>query len=185
MNFLMARPDFNISCWLEDNGYTNNPEAPHFIVFGGGADVVPALYGEANTDSYCDARVDAADLREFQKYKHLPKVGICRGFQFLAVMAGNKLKQHIDGHAISGTHSVTHVLKGECQVTSTHHQEVIPTSLDYVPLFVAEDGTCEGGVFKSINAFGVQFHPEYLSCSNKGQGLVLAGIEDLVGGLYG
>lgn len=40
------------------------------------------------------------------KRLQIPMVGICRGAQFLNVMAGGKMIQHVEGHAIHGTHEI-------------------------------------------------------------------------------
>lgn len=50
-------------------------------------------------------------------------VGICRGAQFLNVMAGGKMIQHVEGHAIHGTHEivVTDVYGGVKLIKSPLH----------------------------------------------------------------
>lgn len=101
-------------------------EQADLVVFCGGEDVCPELYGQAqHPTTYCNPKRDAVEVETWQRAKELgiPCVGICRGGQFLHVMNGGKLFQDVDGHAISGTHEAT--ILGNLvpvQVTSTHHQ---------------------------------------------------------------
>ncbi|MNQ03995.1 putative glutamine amidotransferase [compost metagenome] len=96
------------------------------IQFTGGSDVNPALYGEKeHPRTSCFPR---RDLVEAGYYKHglltgKKMAGICRGGQFLHVMNGGKMWQHVDGHAIHGTHLLYDVqTNAQHYVTSTHHQ---------------------------------------------------------------
>ena len=96
------------------------------VQFTGGADVSPHLY---NQDQHARTHVnvlrDENEILEFQKaYKNeIPMAGICRGGQFLNVMCGGSLYQHVDNHALFGTHQMWDV-EGDrwMPVTSTHHQ---------------------------------------------------------------
>ena len=101
------------------------------VQFTGGSDVSPELYGEANVRSYCDARRDDLEQKIFDRcYKRgVPMVGLCRGGQFLNVMNGGKMWQHVDNHAIASTHGVYDEETGRIiQCTSTHHQMMRPAS---------------------------------------------------------
>jgi hypothetical protein len=98
--------------------------------FTGGSDVSPFLYGEKNhRTTGNDPRRDLIEMGYYQLAHMLgkPCIGICRGGQFLNVMNGGKMWQHVNGHAIHGTH-VAYVIGvdgdviDEVQVTSTHHQ---------------------------------------------------------------
>ena len=98
------------------------------VVFTGGADVTPELYGaiKHNTTSV-DTRCDLREIGVYQRVKpHQLVVGICRGSQFLCVVNGGTLYQDVDRHGINGTHACYYRnAKGqveEYQVTSTHHQ---------------------------------------------------------------
>lgn len=105
------------------------------VQFCGGSDVSPHLYGEVNVRSSCDANRDNYEQKIFELCVGLkkPMVGICRGGQFLNVMNGGKMWQHVDGHAIRGDHKV---LDWDSNVehlcTSTHHQMMIPSNSAYV-----------------------------------------------------
>lgn len=100
---------------------------PDLICFTGGSDVSPHLYGENNVASGCDALRDEFEMGVFSQFPDTPKVGICRGGQFLNVMMGGKMFQDCDKHAIGGTHEALLVETGEVfNVTSTHHQMMRP-----------------------------------------------------------
>lgn len=100
------------------------------VCFTGGADVNPSLYGErALSETSFDARRDAVETAIFADAAALskPMIGICRGAQFLNVMAGGKLWQDVNNHAVYGGHDVVDMRDGSIRksMTSTHHQQMI------------------------------------------------------------
>lgn len=113
------------------------------VVFTGGADINPNLYGEKPHASV--NRINRQrDTKEFLLYKSLKdsvlKLGICRGGQFLNVMNGGKLWQNVDRH--TNDHYLINIDDGEItQVTSTHHQQMIPnySSWNFNPVAIACD----------------------------------------------
>lgn len=105
------------------------------ILFTGGEDVDPHLYGEVPL-----AKTHYSKLRDEREQKifdralelGIPMVGICRGGQFLNVMNKGKMWQHVS------CHTRNHLMRIEVppfnkgkrrtiEVTSTHHQMMIPT----------------------------------------------------------
>lgn len=144
------------------------------IQFTGGADVNPALYGQANTDARgtCAHR-DLWETRIFTNAlrAHIPMFGICRGSQFLRVMCGGALIQHIGGHG--GDHnaffsSVNY--EAELNITSTHHQASDPEVAPYLfdNFLRARDGTVEGWAAVAYPVSAVQYHPEYMPSTSAG-----------------
>lgn len=108
------------------------------VQFTGGDDVSPFLYGEEpHPKTQSNFVRDMREIAIFEAARDANKVlaGICRGGQFLNVMMGGKLEQHIVGHD-TGLHSLTipyHIkrdveLPEKIDVTSTHHQAMIPSS---------------------------------------------------------
>ena len=97
------------------------------VIFQGGEDINPALYGE-KPHPECGNPNDRRDAVELAIYEALDKaqyrVGICRGAQFLNVMNGGKLWQHIQGHG--ATHELLYKnekgVNRAYLVSSTHHQ---------------------------------------------------------------
>ena len=102
------------------------------VCFTGGEDVDPALYGEeAISETYCNPARDAYEAQIYSEALSLqkPMIGICRGSQFLNVMNGGKLWQDVDNHALRSGHAILDTRTGETvhNMTSTHHQMMIPT----------------------------------------------------------
>lgn len=132
--FLALQFDLNIVKFCD---YTGKQELD-LVLFTGGEDVYPEYYGErtGKHTSYNSKR-DSIESNMFHYTKNIPKLGICRGSQFLTVMCGGKLIQHVEGHAIGGKHTIDIVypFNQTVEITSTHHQMLYPFNLskeDYV-----------------------------------------------------
>ena len=99
-------------------------EAADLVCFTGGADVTPMLYGDKQ-HKYTSSDY-GRDMEEISIYKQamelgIPMVGICRGGQFLNVMNGGRMYQHVTGHTTE--HDITDLETGDSiLVSSTHHQ---------------------------------------------------------------
>lgn len=100
------------------------------VQFTGGSDVDPQLYDEKPhmlTGSYRPRDDQEIVIFNAAKKADKPMVGICRGGQFLNVMCGGRMFQHVDNHAIQGTHPMVDLVTGqEVNVSSTHHQMMRP-----------------------------------------------------------
>ena len=114
------------------------------VQFIGGADVNPELYGEKmHPLTSPSSNSDERDLLAYEQAQKLGLycVGICRGGQFLNVMSGGKMYQHVDKHAGSSGHQLTDLGTGETlKVSSTHHQMMLPGP-DAKLIGVADEGT--------------------------------------------
>lgn len=100
-------------------------ETADVLVFTGGADIDPSLYGESNVRSYPNPSRDDYEVGVFDKYPEKPRIGICRGAQLLNVLSGGKLWQDINTHP--GSHLVRdHETNEEFRVSSLHHQLMRP-----------------------------------------------------------
>lgn len=106
---------------------TTDADKADIVVFTGGADVSPFLYGERAIDgTHVNIRRDMAEVRLFKSLpRSVPKIGICRGAQFLNVMGGGSLYQDVDNHTQTHKAVDTRTHK-EIDVTSTHHQMMRP-----------------------------------------------------------
>ena len=100
------------------------------ILFRGGEDIHPSLYGEERVSmSGAPKLISSRDAFEASVFKYavskgIPMLGICRGSQFLCAMSGGKLVQDVTGHG--QTHEIMSD-KGELYMaTSTHHQMMFP-----------------------------------------------------------
>ena len=71
------------------------------VCFTGGEDVSPHLYGQpVHPLTFSSVRRDEKEKAIFDACceRNLPMVGICRGGQFLNVMSGGKMYQHVTNH---------------------------------------------------------------------------------------
>lgn len=152
------------------------------VVFAGGADLDPGLYGEqahAETTGLRPER-DAAEapLMRAALDRDLPTLGICRGMQLMSVVSGGTLVQHLPdvvGHerhrpapGVYGLHDVrlapgsrAHTILGErVSVPSYHHQGLADAGkLDVTGW--ADDETPEAVEHPDRRfAIGVLWHPE-------------------------
>lgn len=160
------------------------------VVFSGGDDIDPTVYGE---DQLC-ACGDVCPLRdEFEiklcrillvKYPEKPILGVCRGEQVLNVALGGTLYQDVKSqlpgciahqqHQIAPytSHSVTiddgtklHAIYGDTKIAtnSFHHQAVKDIAPGLIITARAADGVIEGFEKPDHPYFiGVQWHPERL-----------------------
>lgn len=128
--------------WIYNSKCVKDINKADVVVFPGGADINPKLY-DFNVSPYThyNDNDDKRDLKAWDKLKpNQLAVGICRGSQFLCIMNGGKLIQHVEGHAIGTTHAirtldVPHI---ELQALSLHHQMMYPFNLskeDYTILY--------------------------------------------------
>lgn len=103
-------------------------ESADLVCFTGGEDVSPFLYGDYQHDqTWNSPERDAYEGRIYSYCREhgIPMVGICRGGQFLNVMSGGRMYQHVTGHTQS--HYLVDKETGhEVYVSSTHHQMMLP-----------------------------------------------------------
>lgn len=169
---------------FENNGYevVKDLGDADIICFTGGSDVQPVMYGHDKHYTTQDnpKRDDDCQMIYGSAKKGAFFVGICRGGQFLNVMNGGVMYQHVDNHCIS--HKATNLLTGEeLHVSSTHHQMMYPPAHGqvvmegdkrntrgvvyapelggFVTLEIQQD--VEAVWFEDTRCFCFQPHPEY------------------------
>jgi len=178
----------------------HNPKSISLVVFTGGSDVLPELYGEnIGRRTSVDWRRDIYESKIFDQVleNKIPMVGICRGSQFLCVKAGGKICQDVIGHTRNHHIRTSDGRLIECN--SSHHQMMLPPENSIV-LAWAEPRLSEGHYwngddecievekeyevvyYPEINALGIQGHPEYL---NKNHQFVLYSCEMVNKYLFG
>jgi len=182
-------PDYSIRNMFLRAGWTISTsidETVNLIQFTGGEDVDPSYYKETkHPKTYSNPRRDAAEAAIFHEWKaKIAMAGICRGGQFLNVMNGGSMWQDVNNHAIGGTHEAfDRVSELPVQVTSTHHQMMIPASHGKV-LLTAElatrretadtiveglDTDTEAVLYLDTNCLCFQPHPEYVNINHECQ----------------
>lgn len=176
-----------------------SPQESDLVVFAGGSDVNPDLYGakKHHTTSYVNTR----DQRDLELYdlcytQGIPMLGVCRGAQFGWVMSGGKLFQDVDNHF--GNHTMYDPInKVNLEVTSVHHQMCAPSPntgaeiIGYSAMSnhrVLAPNVTEHGACSDIEAFfirdacflGIQGHPEYSNASSEFKFWAYSAIENFV-----
>lgn len=181
IKIFMSRPDRGLEEMFNKHDcydVTDSFDDADIVVFGGGLDINPSLYGEEPLFlTRYDDTIDKIDIANWKRAvaADKPMIGVCRGAQFLNVMNGGKLWQDVKGH--TGSHDMIDLAidhGSKLQVTSTHHQMMIADKTGVV-LGIAHEGTSYiGGVSRDKPIFDTeivwydltrslccQFHPEY------------------------
>ena len=152
------------------------------MVFAGGADLDPDLYGERAHPETTGLRADrdAAELPLLRAAldRDLPTLGICRGMQLLSVVCGGSLVQHLpdvvghDGHrpspGVHGLHDVrlapgsrVHAILGDVVTVPSYHHQGIGSAGTLAVTGWADDETPEAVEHPDKRfALGVLWHPE-------------------------
>jgi len=153
------------------------------IMFTGGSDVDPALYGESpHPTTHVKPERDTAEMMLMRAAiaEGLPMLGICRGIQLMAVAYGGRLHQHLPdvlghhGHRPLhgpkfGEHAVrlrpgsraAGILGDTVMVNSFHHQGVADPGRLAATGWSPEDDLIEVVEDPAPPfAIGVQWHPE-------------------------
>jgi gamma-glutamyl-gamma-aminobutyrate hydrolase PuuD len=149
------------------------------LVFTGGSDLNPALYGQEphpqSTGIHDERdRAELALMREALR-RDMPVLGICRGMQLLNVALGGDLHQHLASATHKGPpgrytfHEVdvepgtrlSEVLREGTRTHSCHHQAPDRLGSGLRRSARAEDGTVEAVELPAARfAVGVLWHPE-------------------------
>lgn len=139
------------------------------IIFSGGEDINPALYGQPNkSSSYSDNR-DAIEKNVFFNAtdRNIRILGVCRGHQLINAILGGSLIQ--DLYTVGVPHRGQHGFDFNKQdwipdmVNSMHHQGVIQAG-KYMNIVATHGGVIEATASNRI--VSVQWHPEFMGDTN-------------------
>jgi putative glutamine amidotransferase len=169
--------------WIDRAVETKDMKEADIVMFTGGEDVTPALYNEdKHPQTGNNIYRDLSEEAEFKRARRLGKklLGICRGSQFLCVMAGGKLVQHQYNPDYLHTMLVSGPQR-KILISSTHHQAQFPFNLEKDEYKIIgwtkgmsaihqgadfeemnPEVECEIVAYPKINALGIQGHPEKL-----------------------
>jgi carbamoylphosphate synthase small subunit len=174
---------------------TSKLEEADLMIFTGGADVSPELYGDfmhALTGNSPERDKEEVKYYNFAVKNDIPMVGICRGAQFLNVMSGGRMYQHVTRH--TRAHVITDVLSGETvYVSSTHHQMMMPSpeallvataalggEREWFDIGVARKDISKEDIevvyYKHTNCLCFQPHPEFDSPEYQGMRIYFKGL---------
>lgn len=153
------------------------------LIFTGGTDIDPALYGHTPHPKL-GTTIRKRDEFELSLARSamdrgLPILGICRGLQLLNVAMGGSLEQHLapeNGrlrHSTGGPTPEFHdvevvdpdlrsLLSDRLTVNSLHHQGVLELGSGLRVAACSQDGLIEAAVGVDRPLLGVQWHPEQL-----------------------
>lgn len=106
------------------------------VVFWGGTDIHPSLYGEG-LNYYSQASKEGPSKRDLFEWKamnyckanKIPMIGVCRGAQLMTAFVGGKLIQHVNGH--HGEHKMVTDQGEILDTTSCHHQMMFPFNVEH------------------------------------------------------
>lgn len=155
------------------------------VVFAGGADVNPRLYGEDRhpkvygVDDALD-RFEIAALDVVLRHDR-PTLAVCRGMQVLNIAFGGTLIQHLDDtdahrgqtHRVSldaGSRCANAVGALACDGYSWHHQAVRDVASELTVTGRSDDGVVEAVEHEAASwMVGVQWHPEITAADDPAQ----------------
>lgn len=145
----------------------------------GGRDIDPVFYGQ---DPHPSLELEVRDRFECERNIYvraadsMPVLGICYGCQFLNLVRGGDLVQHLpdvvgdDSHSggtmqayevAAGSQLATAVGKSQIEGKSYHHQAIGSVGYGFTTVAKAADGTIEGiEDTEGRWIVGVQWHPE-------------------------
>ena len=156
------------------------------LLFTGGQDVSPSLYGEAarykNVSTSKERDREEEKVLSYAIERDMPVLGICRGIQFLNVFLGGTLYQDLPSEhegvnhcqkppydvpchknkIIPGTPLYDLLGRDEISVNSYHHQAIKKLSPLLLPEALSEDSLTEAVYMPGKRyVHAVQWHPEF------------------------
>lgn len=142
MKVFVVGGDLHYANWIKDAEITGKLMNADIVLFTGGEDVDPSIYGcKKHPRTYSNIIRDKAEIEIFNKVRSDQLViGVCRGSQLMSAINGGRIVQNVYNHALWGTHEITNG-KDTYEITSTHHQMQYPYCLkdeDYDILYWAK-----------------------------------------------
>ena len=171
--------------------FIENPDDFSLVMFTGGSDVSPELYGDTSPKGFCGNNRPRDD-NEIVIFNHaldndIKITGICRGSQFINVMSGGKMMHHIENHNIGGVHPLvlSNPKIATILVNSYHHQMIIPPDNGHIigwcgekrsDIYVGDKDKLvkwdkpetEIILVPETKCCGVQYHPETMPKESNG-----------------
>lgn len=137
------------SRWIESLEIVKSIEDADIVLFTGGEDINPALYGcKVHKTTYFTEARDEYELECYHKMRNdQVGLGICRGAQLACALNGGLLIQDVDNHWIGSTHPIINIsdneeLPLELDIPSLHHQMMYPYDMDpndYTLLYISKE----------------------------------------------
>jgi len=179
-------PSIDYADWMQGK-LVSSMEDADLVVFTGGEDVSPNLYGDSkHPTTSCNPNRDGYETGIYHQALQLkkPMIGICRGSQFLCVMNGGKLVQHQQNSPY--LHLIKTFDDKLLEITSEHHQAAYPWNLKHGEdfktlawtngfskfhfdgkgnelLYAKEKCEVETIYYPKTKCLGIQGHPEWMN----------------------
>lgn len=131
MRLYVVGRNFGYSRAVENRELVDNIKDAEVVLFTGGEDVCPDLYGcKPHPYTYYTKKRDIEEMTAFRQMR-TDQVAfcICRGVQLINILHGGLLVQNVYNHAIHGTHTITDGNR-DYEITSLHHQMCYPFNID-------------------------------------------------------
>ena len=167
MKTFVVGGDNSYTSFISDCEIVSKISDANVIVFTGGEDVSPSYYNGTKS-IYTKSNINR-DRKEKAIFSKIPKdklcIGIGRGAQFLSVMYGAKLIQHVRGHD-NDSHIISAV-DGNVQfyINSYHHQLIDLNSLNSKIYRLLYYSTCVKQILDfpdDIGFNGIYLEPEVI-----------------------
>lgn len=169
-------------------------ERSNGLVLTGGDDPRMEAFGVATHDQsvlvHPDRQaLDLALIEAAMDRSSLPVLGICLGMQYLGLVAGGTLHQHLPDVIETATthmHNSSHNVEGSLGrgTVTSHHRQALADAGSFNVIAHAEDGIIEAIEHPDRPwVRGVQWHPERMGDTPLGQGLFKAFVQDMAGSL--
>ena len=176
------------------------------VIFTGGEDVNPMYYEEfVGKRTLFNPTRDDLEYGIFQIAVQFKKliIGICRGSQFLTVMSGGRLIQHVSNHT-NGYHDINIIDENRnINITSTHHQMMYPFNMNKNDFKIIAKSSkkisntflnghnneimlssdfveCEIVYYNKTNCLCIQGHPEYMDKNSDAVSFINVLVEELL-----
>ena len=173
----------------DEREFIKDPGSFDLVLFTGGEDVSPELYGDTSPEHYCHNNI-YRDMKEIRIFKiaqqhEVRMTGICRGSQFLNVMCGGRMIHDVNNHGHSAGHLMyTNRFPEPIKVNTLHHQMSVlgkgglligwaeGVSGRYLGWADKPEewvgGETEAFIYPEHNVCGVQYHPEMMPPNTDG-----------------
>lgn len=178
--FVVDNRSAHNATWIEDVEVVRDIEKAQVVVFTGGEDINPSIYGqEAHETTYFNENRDRREIEAYNKIRPDQLiVSICRGAQLCCALNGGILVQDVDNHWTGSAHKITNGVE-EYTITSLHHQMMYPFNMpksDYKILYRSSENkaTYYRGYDIDPENFKEFGEPEIILFKKKGQPMCLA-----------
>lgn len=146
LKLFVVGPSIGYARWIKNKELVDKIEDAELIMFTGGQDINPQIYGcEAHHSTYFSRDRDKFEINAYRQIRPDQLcIGICRGAQLACALNGGILVQDVTNHWIGGTHTMSRCsdidMDDILDIPSLHHQMMYPYDMpkrDYTLMYVS------------------------------------------------